>query len=313
MSKPKSVGLSRRGFLASSLGAVTVASIGCGSDDGVESSTEVGSGGSGGTTDGTGSGGAATGGTSPASGGATASTGGTSPASGGATVSTGGTSETGGSAPVTGGTGAGTGGSAAGTGGSAAGTGGSEAGTGGSQAGTGGSDPGTGGSAAGTGGSEAGTGKEHLAAACGTYCGACPSYIARHSEDEQIQRPNPWGDCDGCLAGGMLAGHCQTCEIRLCAASRQNVTRCCDCVELPCYRITNLINLGNYPHRQEYLPNLALISEMGVQEWVRYEEERWRCPQCGLPMLWYDTECARCGEPRSENLFPVTEDTPRPY
>jgi hypothetical protein len=265
MSKPKSDGLSRRGFLGSSLGAVTVVSIGCGSGDGTESSTELASGGSGGTTDGTRSGGAATGGTSPAS--------------GGATVSTGGTSEAGGSEPVTGGTPGNLGGA----------------------------------SGAGTGGSAAGTGKEHLAAACGTYCGACPSYNARHSEDEAIQRPNPWGDCDGCLAGGMLASHCQTCEIRLCALDKPNVTRCCDCAELPCHRITNLINFGNYPHRQEYLPNLALISEMGAEEWVRYEENRWRCPQCGLPMLWYDTECARCGEPRSASLFPVTDDTPRPY
>jgi len=231
MSKPKSSGLSRRGFLGSSLGAVTLASIGCGGDDDAESSTELGSGGS--STGGTGSGGAGTGG------------------------------------EVTG--------------------------------------PG------GAGGAGSVTGKAHLAAACGTFCGACPSYMARHSEDETVQRANPWGDCDGCLSGGMLAGHCQTCEIRLCAASRQNVTRCSDCAELPCYRITNLINFGNYPHRQEYLPNLALINEMGVEEWVRYEEARWRCPQCGLPMSWYDTECARCGEPRSADLFPVTEDTPQPY
>jgi hypothetical protein len=28
------------------------------------------------------------------------------------------------------------------------------------------------------------TDKEHLAAVCGTYCGACPAYIAKHSEDE---------------------------------------------------------------------------------------------------------------------------------
>jgi hypothetical protein len=231
VSKRKCDGLSRRGFLGCSLGAVTVASIGCDGGDGAESSAELGSGGSGGTTDGAGSGGAATGW----------------------------------------------------------------------------------GGGAGTTGSEAGTGREHLAAACGTYCGACPSYNAAHSEDESIQRPNPWGDCDGCLSGGRLAAHCQTCAIRLCAASSQNVTRCSDCAELPCYRITNLIDLGNYPHRQEYLPNLASISEMGVQEWVRYEEERWRCPQCGLPMLWYDTECSRCGEPRSASLFPVTDDTPRPY
>ncbi|MBN1833728.1 MAG: DUF3795 domain-containing protein [Deltaproteobacteria bacterium] len=173
-----------------------------------------------------------------------------------------------------------------------------------------------------------GTGKEHLAAACGTYCGACPAYIAKHGEDEQIKMrlqkrsssgtrkalegipPSNWMDgllCDGCLSGGMLAGHCQRCNIRLCAANKQDDDRCTYCEELPCNRITNLINMGRYLHRKEYLPNLEKIREMGVQEWVKYEEERWRCPQCGLPMSWYDAECAGCGEPRSDRLFPLPE------
>ena len=169
-------------------------------------------------------------------------------------------------------------------------------------------------------------GKEHLAAVCGTYCGACPAYIAKHSDDVQIkirlqkrnssgqvkgQRtiPDPgWMDgilCDGCLSGGQIAFHCRRCAIKLCAEGKQNVTRCSDCKELPCYRITNMINTGLL-HRAEYLPNLEKIREMGVQEWIKYEEERWRCPRCGLPMSWYDAECAGCGEPRSGRLFPLT-------
>jgi hypothetical protein len=181
---------------------------------------------------------------------------------------------------------------------------------------------------------EDGKGKEHLAAACGTYCGACPAYLAKHSEDEQIKMkpqkrfssgptkalkgipPSNWMDgllCDGCLSGGQIAFHCQNCAIRKCAANKQNDSRCSDCEELPCYRITNLINMGSYLHRKEYLPNLKKIREMGVQEWVKYEEERWRCPQCGLPMSWYDAECAGCGEPRSERLFPLPKNKPLPF
>ena len=172
-------------------------------------------------------------------------------------------------------------------------------------------------------------GKVHLAAACGTYCGACPAYIAKHGEKEQIKKrlqkkfssgptkaqkgipPSNWMDgllCDGCLSGGKLAGHCQNCAIRKCAENEQNDSRCSDCEELPCTRITNLINMGRYLHRKEYLPNLEKIREMGVQEWVKYEEERWRCPQCGLPVSWYDAECAGCGEPRSERLFPLSKN-----
>jgi hypothetical protein len=173
---------------------------------------------------------------------------------------------------------------------------------------------------------EDGKGKVHLAAACGTYCGACPAYIAKHGTDEQIKLrqqkrlssgptktlngipPANWMDgllCDGCLSGGQLAAHCQRCNIRLHALNTQNNSRCSDCDELPCYRITNLINMGGYLHRKEYLPNLEKIREMGVQEWVKYEEKRWRCPKCGLPMSWYDPECAGCGKPRSKQLFPL--------
>jgi hypothetical protein len=173
-----------------------------------------------------------------------------------------------------------------------------------------------------------GAGKVHLAAACGTYCGACPAYLAKHGEDEQIKMklqkrsssgptkaqkgipPSNWMDgllCDGCLSGGVLAAHCKTCNIRLHAANKQNDSRCTDCEELPCYRITNLINMGLYLHRKEYLPNLKKIREMGVQKWVEKEEERWRCQKCGFPMSWYDAECARCEEPRSGELYPLTE------
>ncbi|MEJ2627227.1 MAG: DUF3795 domain-containing protein, partial [bacterium] len=171
-------------------------------------------------------------------------------------------------------------------------------------------------------------GKVHLAAACGTYCGACPAYMAKHGEKKQIKMrlqkrfssrptkaqkgipPSNWMDgllCDGCLSGGKLAAHCQNCAIRKCAEDKQNDSRCSDCEDLPCHRITNLINMGRYLHRKEYLPNLEKIREMGVQEWVKYEEERWRCPRCGLPMSWYDAECVGCGAPRSKRLFPLTE------
>jgi hypothetical protein len=129
-----------------------------------------------------------------------------------------------------------------------------------------------------------GGGKEHLAAVCGTYCGACPAYLARHSDEELKKKrmdrrlssgpaapskaiPDPrWMDgllCDGCLSGGQLAFHCQRCAIKVCAAGGENVTRCSDCDDLPCSRVMNMVNTGLL-HRGEYLPNLRKMSEMGV-------------------------------------------------
>ncbi len=158
----------------------------------------------------------------------------------------------------------------------------------------------------------------HLAAACGTYCGACPAYLRKHGGDEKRFAPGSTNGpfaafvdmmgqlrCDGCKSGGTLAAHCRTCNIRLCAANRQPDGRCTDCKDLPCYRIGNLVKQGGYPHRQEYLPNLEKIRQMGVEKWVTYEQERWRCRRCGLAMSWYDAKCAGCGEGRSDRLFPL--------
>jgi hypothetical protein len=178
-------------------------------------------------------------------------------------------------------------------------------------------------------GKATGAGEEQLAAACGTYCGACPAYLAKHGEDEQVTAklqkrassgaanahkgipPSNWMDglvCDGCLSGGVLAAHCQRCDIRLHALNTQGDARCTACEELPCARVTNLVNMGGYLHRREYLPNLEKIRKMGAREWVKQEEARWRCPKCSLPMGWYDAGCARCGEPRSRQLFPLTNN-----
>lgn len=165
----------------------------------------------------------------------------------------------------------------------------------------------------------------YLAAACGTFCGACPAYIAKHSTEEQNNNrqqksssaglvkgrkmiPDPaWMNgilCDGCLSGGQIASHCQHCELKTCVENKLDVIRCSDCTELPCFRVSNMINTGLL-HRAEYLPNLEKIGEMGVQAWVEYEKKRWSCPRCGIPISWYDAECTGCGEPRSGKLFPL--------
>lgn len=171
-----------------------------------------------------------------------------------------------------------------------------------------------------TGSVSAAGGKEHLAAACGTWCGACPAYLAKHGQRTPEKRasvtakaqkgvPDPkWMDgllCDGCLSGGQLAAHCEHCQIRLCSKRTQKDARCTECPELPCHRITGLIRMGEYLHRGEYLPNLKKMREMGVKDWARIEEQRWRCPRCGAPMSWYDVKCVGCGDPRPRAVFPL--------
>jgi hypothetical protein len=69
--------------------------------------------------------------------------------------------------------------------------------------------------------------------------------------------------CDGCLSAGEPPDRRDR-EIKACAANRPNAACCSGCEELPCRRIMNLIDTGPL-RRDEYLPNLAKIREVGVR------------------------------------------------
>ena len=164
--------------------------------------------------------------------------------------------------------------------------------------------------------------RENLVAVCGLYCGACPMYLATQSKDEEKQKAllKQFSNgpmklkmedilCDGCIGNGRVASFCRDCAMRKCPTDKQGVTRCSDCKDFPCSRITDFNNDG-MPHHAEVLNNIRQIKEMGIQKWAKYDEERWKCPKCNSPMSWYDSKCSQCGEPRSDKLFVLGQFNP---
>jgi hypothetical protein len=162
-------------------------------------------------------------------------------------------------------------------------------------------------------------GGELLVAPCGLYCGACSMYLASQDNDDQkmdaLLKQFSGGKtsfkkedlvCDGCIANGRVASFCRRCDIRSCAQGKSNVTRCSDCPDFPCSRITNFNNDGMV-HHAEVLPNLRRLREMGIKEWTKFEKDRWRCPQCSASISWYDKACPKCGAKRSDRLFPLKQ------
>jgi hypothetical protein len=159
--------------------------------------------------------------------------------------------------------------------------------------------------------------RELLVAPCGLYCGACPMYLATRDKDEGkikalLQQFNSRDSsltiadlqCDGCIAGGRVASFCRECAMRDCAEKKQRVARCADCGDFPCKLIADFNDDGML-HHAEVLENCRGIREMGIAEWARHEEKRWRCSQCEENISWYDPKCPQCGTRRSGELFPL--------
>ena len=160
---------------------------------------------------------------------------------------------------------------------------------------------------------------EHLAAACGLYCGACVIYRACRDNNQKrleeffpdisSQRGVPQDNlyCDGCLSGGRLTEYCQQCPIRLCPGNKSGVSRCSECPDFPCSLITDFNNDG-IRHHAEVLDNIRRMREIGVANWVIEKDRRWRCPQCGAPVEWYARPCFQCGAPQPRRLPSLPKD-----
>ena len=135
-------------------------------------------------------------------------------------------------------------------------------------------------------------GGEKLVAPCGLYCGACPMYLA--TQENSQQRLNAFAQqfsagkmqlkledvlCDGCYwrrPRGLLLPRCASGPA---LRADVNVTRCSDCSDVPCTKVTNFNNDG-MQHHSEVLENLRRVREIGISRWTKYEEDRWHCHQC---------------------------------
>jgi predicted RNA-binding Zn-ribbon protein involved in translation (DUF1610 family) len=146
---------------------------------------------------------------------------------------------------------------------------------------------------------------------CGLYCGVCAVYIATRDNDLRLKErlanlykggvPGkgalPHSEnlsaedihCKGCLSDDLFL-HCRQCEIRACAEER-GCTGCHECDDFPCPHIDSFpmavgkkVILRSVPYRREF----------GTERWVRDEEARYTCPECGNKVFRGAMRCRRC-------------------
>jgi transposase-like protein len=58
------------------------------------------------------------------------------------------------------------------------------------------------------------------------------------------------------------------------------------------------------PHRTLGLRNLEHLKNSSIPEWLKEQEQRWKCSNCGRRLHWYAEKCPDCGNP----FFNATEE-----
>ena len=148
-------------------------------------------------------------------------------------------------------------------------------------------------------------------APCGLYCGVCAIHLAGRDHNRKLQEKlvslyqgNTPGKgtlpgaenlrpedihCDGCLSAEPFF-FCKTCFIKDCTKDK-GYEGCHQCGEFPCEFIDNFsMAVG----KKVMLRAIPYWREHGTEKWIRDEEARYHCPQCGAQAFRGAMRCNQC-------------------
>jgi hypothetical protein len=157
--------------------------------------------------------------------------------------------------------------------------------------------------------------KHDLDTYCGLYCGACSVRAAYNTgnmdelaqffaDNMKVERQKM--ECKGCKSNTVFF-NCKICKMKACARDKK-IEHCIECGDYPCSLFNDFKgNAKNLPHIKEAEKNLETIRSIGVDNWLKEQEELWKCPECKTPYSWYAKRCTNCGQDLKNDNSPDGE------
>ncbi len=125
---------------------------------------------------------------------------------------------------------------------------------------------------------------KQLIASCGMNCGLCITY----------QRDNK--KCQGCNGPDTnKPAHCIKCRIKNCEAIIQSTSKLCyECNKFPCRRLRELDKRYQTHYSMSMIENLERIKQIGMDNFIKSEIEKWTCRTCGGVICVHRGHCLNC-------------------
>ena len=137
---------------------------------------------------------------------------------------------------------------------------------------------------------------EELIAPCGMNCGICSGYLAfKHDVKSQGVRM-PY--CIGCRPRDKKCSFLKKrCDLLL----GGKVKYCYECPDFPCESLSHLDNRYRTLFRMSMIENLESIKQNGMKQFLKQEEAKWKCDDCGAVICCHNGICFGCGLDRLRN------------
>ncbi len=134
--------------------------------------------------------------------------------------------------------------------------------------------------------------KAELIAPCGMNCRLCLAY----QRDKKR--------CTGCRREDAYErSYGLRCVIRNCQTVKDSISGYCyECGKFPCKRLKQLDKRYKTKYGMSMIENLGAIKLLGMEAFLRQEEVRWTCADCGNTICVHRKACPTCRSIRSSPL-----------
>ena len=122
-------------------------------------------------------------------------------------------------------------------------------------------------------------------APCGINCFVCSGFQ---------RKKDP---CSGCNGTGYKPTYCQTCIIKHCSnLTENNLVFCNKCLRFPCKRLKQLEKRYRTKYGVNIYENMKRIEQDGLTQYIKDEEIKWQCKECGDLLCMHKKTCKTCNE-----------------
>ena len=102
--------------------------------------------------------------------------------------------------------------------------------------------------------------------------------------------------CAGCLNSDRgKPEHCRTCKIKDCVKTKE-LSYCFECSDYPCRLIKSLEKSYSIRYQACLMENSEFVRQYGLDLFMKAQEKRYTCPNCGGIISIHDRECSECHE-----------------
>ncbi len=128
---------------------------------------------------------------------------------------------------------------------------------------------------------------EELIAPCGMDCRICVGYFGYTMTGKKRHM-----QCIGCKPKNKSCAHLKKYCKRL---LKNEVEYCYECPDFPCEHIQRLDSKYREKYQYSTIQNLEDIRDKGMDEFLRKEKEKFKCPNCHEVYCVHTRRCYSCG------------------